>query len=112
MILIEIILEFNKEVQMISYKASQLCGASLHGATASTFVLLEWHWHAVHNPFMIPGKFIVLGYSPYEQRYALYLKNDTSTIELVVKISHDALYDKCFDAFNTKTIAANKFELM
>jgi len=84
------------EVQMSSYKASQLCGAYLHGATTSTFVLLEWHWLAIHNPFMILGNLIVSGYTPYEQGYASYLENDTSTIGWILKISQDVLYNQCF----------------
>jgi len=64
---------------MGSYKASQLCGAHLHGATTSTFVL-ECHWPVVHNPFMILNNFIVSSYTPYKQRYTSYSENDTNTI--------------------------------
>jgi len=65
---------------MGSCNASQLCGAYLHGATTSTFVLLECHWPAVYNPFMILNNFIVSSYSLYEKRYTSYLENDTSII--------------------------------
>jgi len=64
---------------MSSYNASQWCGAYLYGATTFTFVLLECHWPAMHNPFMILDNFIVSSYTPYEQRYISYFDSDTKT---------------------------------